>query len=81
MGGKMATITRRVCDLCQADDEVYPFTGVYDWSNKAAWELDLCTRCYKNRLGDLAAEGRKPSKKNIKPQARQRKTVITEANL
>ncbi len=77
----MATISTTVCDLCQSDVEVFPLTVVYDWSKRAAWEVDMCQRCYDSRLSDMAALGRRPSKRNIKPQTRQRKTVITEANL
>jgi hypothetical protein len=78
---RMATITKTVCDLCQDGTDVSSFIGTYDWSKKGAWELDLCRRCYQNRLGDLAALGRKPSKKNIRPQARQVKTTISQVNL
>lgn len=70
----MAVQTRRVCDLCRSDQDVDTMTVVWHYEEARPWEIDLCERCYEGRMADLAAEGRKATINNTRPQHRKRKT-------
>lgn len=74
----MATRQIMVCDLCGETDNVDTVTIVWNYGRSKPYELDLCQRCYKNRLGDLAEKGRRAQRNNTRPQARIKKTEITE---
>lgn len=77
----MARIERLACDLCDSEDDVFTLTVVWDYRAGKPWELDVCRRCYESRLGDLRDRGRKARIKNVTPQHRMAKSVITEENL
>ena len=77
----MAIVSKTICDVCRTDREVYPLMVSYDSAVRRAWEVDLCTRCYQDTLGDLASGSRPTSRSNLRPQARVRKTEISEENL
>jgi hypothetical protein len=81
MGGKMATLEVKICDLCNSREEVSTMAVVWKRGDEAPWELDLCDRCYTNRMSDMREVGRRAKINNVRPQARVRKTHITEANL
>lgn len=81
MGGKMATLELKICDLCQAREDVSTMAVVWKYGDEMPWELDLCNRCYENRMSDMRGMSRRAKINNTRPQARVRKTHITEANL
>jgi hypothetical protein len=81
MGGSMATLEVKICDLCNSREDVYTMAVVWKYGDDSPWELDLCTRCYSNRMSDMHAVSRRAKINNVRPQARVRKTNITEANL
>lgn len=77
----MALVSRRICDLCSTESEVETLTVVYKRSDNRPWELDLCQRCYRSRLGDMADKGRRAKASNVRAPARVKKTVITADDL
>ena len=77
----MATLEVKICDLCNSRDEVSTMAVVWKRGDVPPWELDLCERCYSNRMSDMQQVGRRAKINNVRPQARIRKTHITEANL
>ena len=81
MGGKMATLEVKICDLCNSREDVSTMAVVWKRGEEQPWELDLCDRCYTNRMSDMRDVGRRAKINNVRPQARVRKTHITEANL
>ena len=81
MGGKVATLEVKICDLCGDRDDVSTMAVVWKRGDVPPWEVDLCERCYTNRISDIAAVSRRAKINNVRPQARVRKTHITEANL
>lgn len=81
MGGKVATLEVRICDLCDSREDVSTMAVVWKRGVEPPWELDLCERCYTNRMSDMREVGRRAKISNVRPQARIRKTHITEANL
>lgn len=81
MGGKMATLEVKICDLCEGREDVSTMAVVWRRGEEPPWELDLCQRCYDNRMSDLAKLGRRAKINNVRPQARIRKTHLTPAQL
>ena len=77
----MATLEVKICDLCNSREEVSTMAVVWKRGEEQPWELDLCDRCYTNRMSDMRDVGRRAKINNVRPQARVRKTHITEANL
>lgn len=77
----MATLQVQVCDLCESREDVATMTVVWKYGQTAPWELDLCERCYSNRMGDMRDMGRRAKINNVRPQARIKPTKISEANL
>ena len=74
----MAVRQQRICDLCGSDEGTDTLTVVWHYYEGNPWEIDLCERCYQNRIADLAPKGRKATINNIRPQHRMRKTVISK---
>ena len=77
----MAKIERLACDLCDSEKDVQTMIVVWNYRAGKPWELDLCSRCYQSRMGDLVERGRRTKYKNVRPQHRMTKAVITEENL
>ena len=77
----MATLEVKICDLCGSREEVSTMAVVWKRGDEPPWELELCDRCYVNRMSDMREVGRRAKINNVRPQARVRKTHITEANL
>jgi ribosomal protein L40E len=78
---KLATEQRVICDLCRSDENVSTMTVVWKYAQGRPWEIDLCERCYGNRMGDMADLGRRARINNVRPQARIKKTIIGPDNL
>ncbi len=77
----MATLEVKICDLCNSREDVYTMAVVWECGEEFPGELDLCTRCYGNGMSDMQGVSRRAKINNVRPQARVRKTHITEANL
>ncbi len=77
----MATEQRMICDLCRSPDDVHTMTVVWRYGQARPWELDLCDRCYGNRMKDMADLGRRAKINNVRPQTRIKKTIIGPENL
>lgn len=77
----MATLEVKICDLCNSREEVSTMAVVWKRGEEAPWELDLCERCFANRMSDMKDVGRRAKLNNVRPQARIKKTYITDANL
>mgnify|MGYP000143166545 FL=1 len=56
-------------------------TVVWKYAQGKPWEIDLCERCYKNRMRDMADLGRRAKINNVRPQTRIKKTIIGPENL
>lgn len=81
MGGKMATLEVKICDLCDSREDVSTMAVVWKYGDVPPFELDLCERCYQNRMSDMAKLGRRAKINNVRPQAKMRKTHLTPAQL
>lgn len=77
----MGTVERSFCDLCRSEDKVESMIVVRGYGKRAPWEIDICQKCYDQRLGDMRPKARRPAISNIRPQHRLVKTEITEDNL
>lgn len=77
----MGTIQKSFCDLCKSEDGVETMTVVRGYGRRAPWEIDICTKCFDSRMGDMRPKGRRPTINNIRPQHRLQKTEISEDNL
>ena len=69
----MATQQIVVCDLCGSDQDTATMMVTREYGNAQPFELDLCDRCWNNRMADLAEKGRKTKRSNVRPQRRVRK--------
>lgn len=72
----MATVPRKVCDLCRTDQDVDECMIVYQYQKSRPWAVDLCQRCYEQRFGDLLKKAHPVHRSNIKPQYRIEETTF-----
>lgn len=77
----MATVARRVCDLCGNEDGVEELIVSYRFQEGKPWGLDLCPECYELRFGGLVDLSHPIRRTQIRPQYRVRETFVTEAQL
>jgi len=55
----VAKVVQTVCDLCGSEKDAEPVQV----TRGAAWEIDMCAKCYKSRFGDLEKMGHKPARR------------------
>lgn len=66
----MATVPKKVCDLCRTDNDVDECVVVYRYERGKPWGVDLCRSCFHQRFGDLQKKSHPVRRANIRPQYR-----------
>lgn len=77
----MATVAKKICDLCRSDQDVDECIIVYRFELGRPWAIDLCGKCYGKKFGDLEAKAHPVKRGNIRPQHRMKETFVTAAQL
>ena len=77
----VATVAKKICDLCRTPDNVDEMMVVYRYQESAPWAVDLCAGCYEDLLGALRKVSRPAKRANVKPQYRIVETILTPVQL
>lgn len=77
----VATVAKRVCDLCRTDENVDEVVVVRKWRKSTPYGVDLCASCYTTTLGMLEKKGHPVKQSNVRPPVRMKETILTPAQL
>ncbi len=77
----MATVPKKVCDLCRSDRDIEECVVVYRYGKSRPWGVDLCQACYDQRMGDLIKLSHTVKRANIRPQYKMVESVLTPEQL
>lgn len=77
----MATVAKKVCDLCGSDDNVDELFAAYRFEESMPWGLDLCEPCYHEKFGAFVAKSHPVKRTTIRPQIRVVETVLEPEQL